>query len=131
MAYGVGILVAGDLGGPLNLVLIPLMTGILGMIVTSLVYVPLAIVVDRWSSKAHFEAWLPAATAAAACFAFVAVLVALNVTPASPTRNKVSVLMVAAAGLGVGFAFHWTVLILAGALLRRRGPGAIQTSRSG
>jgi chromate transport protein ChrA len=114
----------------LNLVLIPLMTGILGVLVTTLVYVPLALVIDRWSSKAHFKAWLPALVAAAACATFVAVLVVLRVTPPNPAKNRLGLLMVAAAGLSVGFAFHWTFLILTGAALRRRGPGAVLTPSS-
>lgn len=119
VAYVIGILVTGNLGGPLNLILVPLLCGGLGLAVTALVYVPTAVVVERLVARFRFHRGWPAVVAIACAVVLGSLLFAPALIGKDWTHGGKAVALFACGGLCVGFAIYWTALGFAATRVRQ------------
>jgi hypothetical protein len=118
-AYMLGILFTGQLGGPLNLILIPLITGALGLAVTLLAYVPISALLDFLASRRRLRRWTPAAVALALAGGLGIAFLVLRPDDLLGTYSFAQFLLFLSCGLCIGFALHWVALSLASFALRR------------
>jgi hypothetical protein len=119
VAYVVGIVVTGDLGGPLNLILVPLLCGGLGLAITALLYVPVAIAVERLVARFRFHRGWPAVVAIACAVLLGALLFAPALAGKDWSRGGKALALFASGGLCVGFAIYWSALGYAATLVRQ------------
>jgi hypothetical protein len=119
-AYVAGIFITGNIGGPLNLILVPLLCGGLGLAVTALIYVPAAIVVELLVARFRFHRAWPAAVAIACAVLFGALIFAPALTGKDWTSADTAMAPLGACVLCFGFAIYWSALGFATALFQRR-----------
>lgn len=104
------ILTSGDMGGPLNFVIVPAGSAVAGIVLTMLFYLPAGLVVDWWTRRQAVPRWLP--------FAGLAPILALSITGLAiafllGARDHVDLILIslAAAGLTVGLTIQWAAVL--------------------
>lgn len=72
ISYGllviVGVIFYGDMGGPLNFILVPLLSFVLGFLMTFVVYLPMSLCFEFWRKHSRLSIWLPPLIAFAVLF---------------------------------------------------------------
>jgi hypothetical protein len=110
IAYGVlvvvGVAFYGDMGGPLNFIIVPVLSVFLGVATTLLVYVPLCLGFEFWRRRSRMPVWLPPLPFFAGCLLFFSALF-LRVPP--PPFVHMGVAFALAAFFTVGFSIYWLV----------------------
>jgi hypothetical protein len=101
VVYGIlvvmGVILFGDVGGPLNFILIPILSLALGVVLSGFVYAPLCLLLAFLRRRWHISPWLPPSVCLLASFLlFLALL-----RPTSPP-------LVVIFGVPIGFAFFFT-----------------------
>lgn len=111
IAYGVlvivGIAFYGDMGGPLNFVIVPMLSVFLGLATTLLVYAPLCLGCEFWRRHSRVPVWLPPLPFFAGSLLFFSALF-LQVPP--PPLVHIAVATALSAFFTVGFCIYWLVL---------------------
>lgn len=111
IAYGVlvvvGIALYGDMGGPLNFIVVPILSVFLGVATTVLVYVPLCLGCEFWRRRSRVPVWLPPLLFFAGSLLVFSALF-LGVPP--PPWVHLGVATALGAFFTVGFGIYWLVL---------------------
>jgi hypothetical protein len=109
------VLASGDLGGPLNFLLVPLASGLLGLAVTVLAYLPCGLLLSRWARRHNKPVWLPfAAFGALLAITSLGMVVALMAGP-NEWRGLLFA-SIALAGLTIGMTIQWGAILVLSAV---------------
>lgn len=110
VVYGVLVIVGvafyGDMGGPLNFIIVPVLSVFLGVATTLLVYVPLCLGFEFWRRRSRLPIWLPPLLFFAGSLLFFSALF-LRVPP--PPFIHVGVAIAFAGFFTVGFCIYWFI----------------------
>jgi hypothetical protein len=108
IAYGIlviiGVTLYGDMGGPLNFIIVPILSFLLGAAITSLVYAPLSLIFEFAQKRSHIPTWVPPLLFFTASFL---ILLALFLREPPPPLVLIAVTLGFALFFTIGFCIYW------------------------
>lgn len=110
----VGAVFYGDIGGPLNFIIVPVFSVLLGVGTTCLVYAPLCFGFEYWRKRSRLPVWLPPLLFFAASLLFFSMLF-LWAPP--PPLIHTGVAAAFAAFFTLGFCIYWLLATFSDAII--------------
>jgi hypothetical protein len=128
IVYGIMVIIGvaffGDMGGPLNFIIVPVLSVLLGAATTIVVYAPLCFGFELWRRRSRLPVWLPPLLFFAGSMLFFSA-VFLRVPP--PPIVHMGVAFAFAGFFTLGFCIYWFVSSFSGMVVSwfRNRPGRV------
>ena len=126
----IGIILYGDMGGPLNFIIVPVFSVVLAIITTFAVLLPITATLQWFSSRLKFSRWIPLFGIFPASFIIFAVVAFTVFKPENVSSTLIFLLIWCFVG-SVCFALYWIPLNLAETILHWLLQVASRISASG
>lgn len=114
----VGLIFYGDPGGPLNFILVPLLSVALALVTTFVILLPLTAILQWLSSRFRFSKWIPLLGIFPASFLVFTIVAFTLVRPDNPTGTLIFLVVWCLIGSAC-FAFYWIPLNISETILDR------------
>lgn len=114
----IGIIFYGDMGGPLNFIIVPVFSVALAIVTTFVILLPITATLQWLSSRLKFSRWIPLLAIFPASF-IVFVVIAFTVFKPEDMSSTLAFLLIWCFIGSVCFALYWIPLNLAENILQR------------